>query len=107
MELLPCPMCGNTLPFTHISFNCAALECNCGLTLKNAAVRTMYKREEVPLALERHTYEPTLLVIRSKDNIDTPYPEHGYVGVNAVAAFNLYGHTARWNRRVQLKETTP
>lgn len=103
MSLLPCPMCNASSPFTYISFNCAVLECGCGVKLKDAAVRTMYKREEVPLALERHTYEPTLLVIRNKDNVEIPYPDHGYVGVNAVEAFNLYGHTARWNRRSAMK----
>jgi hypothetical protein len=101
MDLLPCPMCSAISPFTYISFNSAVLKCRCGVSLDGAAVRTMYKREEVPLALERYTYEPTLLVIIGKDNVEIPYPEHGYVGVNALVAFNLYGHTARWNRRAQ------
>jgi hypothetical protein len=105
MDLLPCPMCGSSSPFTHITFSCAVLRCNCGVSLDGASVRTMYKREDVPLALERHTYEPILLVMRNKDGVETPYPDHGYVGVNAIEAFNLYGHLARWNRRVSKKGT--
>lgn len=103
-SLLPCPMCGSPSPFTYISFTCAVLRCKCGVTLEDAAVRVMYRRADLPLALERHAYEPTLLVIRT-ENGDIPYPDHGYVGVSATAAFALYGHTARWNRRAVAKAT--
>lgn len=99
-RLLPCPMCGAHAPWTYISFSCAVLRCRCGVELEGAAVQVMYPRDKLPLALARYSYEPDLLVIRT-DTGDVPYPDHGYVGVNAEAAFALYGHTARWNRRVQ------
>lgn len=104
-SLRPCPMCGSAMPFTYISFSCAVLRCRCGLTMEGASVQVMYRRADLPLALERHSYEPTALVIRTATG-DVPYPDHGYVGVDAQAAFALYGHTARWNRRVSTGAAT-
>lgn len=101
MELKPCPFCGNELPWTHISFNTAVLECGCGATFRggSAAVKTLYKRDEVPENLRPYVYEPDLLTI-IKDGKEVGYPEHGYVGVNVVAAFWFSGITEKWNRRV-------
>lgn len=101
-ELLPCPFCGEGSPFTYISFSCAVLRCRCGSEMEGGAVRVMYKRDELPEELKPHSYEPTLLVMRQGDK-EIRYPDHGYVGVNAIAAFGHAGVTAKWNRRTTIK----
>lgn len=97
-ELLPCPFCGRNFPWTYITFSCAVLRCSCGAEMHNGSVNVMYKHGEVPTALLAHTYEPTALVIL-KDGKEIPYPDHGYVGVNVLAAFAHAGLTAKWNMR--------
>lgn len=86
-RLLPCPMCGAIEPWTYISQSCAVIRCKCGVELAGAAVRTMYRPGEVPLALERYVSTAPAL------------DEIGYVWVAPPAAFHVLGHTARWNRR--------
>lgn len=97
-ELLPCPMCGHRSPFTYITFSTAVLRCSCGVTMEHAAVRVMYERHSVPEALKPYTYEATLLQIQDRGRL-LSHPEHGFIGVNAMAAFEYEGVTARWNRR--------
>lgn len=87
-DLLPCPMCGNRFPWTYIAPSCAVIRCKCGVDLKDSSVRTMYRHDEVPLVLERYVTRPPALA------------EHGYVWVCPPDAFQVFGHTARWNRRV-------
>lgn len=97
--LLPCPFCGTSYPFTYISFSTAVLRCTCGATMKDSAACVMYKREELPPELKDFTYEPTALTIKKKDGTLVNYPDHGYVGINALAAFEYHGITAKWNKR--------
>ena len=97
-ELLPCPFCGNNSPWTYISFSCVVLRCSCGAEMHNGAAKVMYQRGEVPEELLAHTYEPDALVIL-KDGKEVHYPDHGYVGVNALAAFEHAGLTDKWNAR--------
>lgn len=97
-EFLPCPFCGNRWPWTHITFSCAVLRCSCGVEMQNGAVQVMYRRGEVPQELLAHAYEPTAFAIL-KDGEEVPYPEHGYVGVNVLAAFEYAGLTSKWNTR--------
>lgn len=99
-ELKPCPFCGNTSPFTYITFSCAVLECKCGATLKKCAAQVMYKKDELPEALKPYAYEAELLVIRNADGSETAWPDHGYIGVNVMGAFAHAGITEHWNRRV-------
>ena len=100
--LKPCPFCGKTNPFTYISFSCCVLRCECGASFKDSSVLVMYKRGEVPSELEPYTYEPKLLVIQDRNGNQTPYPDHGYVGINAHAAFAHAGITEKWNRRIEV-----
>ncbi|SPZ07609.1 Uncharacterised protein [Pseudomonas luteola] len=99
IEIKPCPCCGAQLPFQHITFNCVVLRCDCGLEIRNGAAQTMYKRDELPKELEPYSYEPTGLVIKNGDT-EIKYPEHGYIGVNAIAALKHSGALDKWNRRV-------
>lgn len=105
-DLLPCPMCGRNFPFTYISFNTAVLRCHCGVEMHKGAVTVMYKRDEIPEALKPHTYEPTCLVMKMSDGREVGYPDHGYVGVDAMAAFWHAGITKKWNSRVIKEEKT-
>jgi len=98
-ELLPCPFCGHTSPWTFIHFSCAVLRCRCGAEMQDGSAQVMYQREALPPELLPFSYEPTLLVIQNQDGSRTPYPDHGYIGVNVLAAFERAGITARWNRR--------
>lgn len=98
-ELLPCPFCGSCVPYQYISFSCAVLRCECGAEMNGASVRVMYKRGEVPPELLPFTYEPTALVMILNGK-EVGYPDHGYVGVNALAAFEHAGFTEKWNTRI-------
>jgi hypothetical protein len=98
MEIKPCPFCGHKYPWTFITAFVAVLRCQCGATMEDAAVRVLYKRDELPEQLKDHTYEPELLVIKDGDR-KIPYPDHGYIGVNVIAAFAHSGVLARWNAR--------
>lgn len=100
-ELKPCPFCGNEFPVEYITWDAAVLKCKCGATFEHAAVRVMYKKDELPKELEPYTYEPTLLYLRTKDGKLIPATELGYVGVNVMAAFWFAGITQKWNRRVK------
>ena len=99
-ELKPCPFCGNTSPFTYISYDIAVLRCSCGVKLEHCSARVMYLRNEVPPELLPFTYEPTLLVMVKADGTSIPYPDHNLVGIHVMAAFEHAGLTAIWNRRV-------
>lgn len=105
-KLLPCPFCGNKFPFTHITFSCAVLRCKCGAEFQHGSVCVMYKRGEVPKELEPHTYEANALAIRKEDGSLVEYPEHGYVGVELLAALDHAGLLAKWNRRAALSDST-
>lgn len=99
-DIKPCPFCGHTLPFTHITFSCAVIECpTCQATMRDASAQTMYKRDELPEHLVPYSYEPVLLTI-NKSGVEIEYPHHGYVGVNVTAAFHFSGVLDRWNKRV-------
>jgi len=100
LQILSCPFCGNSSPFTYISFNCVVLECDCGAKISGGAACVMYKRDELPEELRPHSYEPTALVIQDKDGKETPYPDHGYIGVSALAALKHCGALDKWNKRV-------
>jgi hypothetical protein len=100
-ELLPCPFCGNKSPFEYISPWTAVIRCECGIELHQGSVHVLYQRDEVPEALKAHTYEPTCLVVE-RDGKQLPYPDHGYVGVNVMAAFEFAGLTEKWNRRANV-----
>jgi hypothetical protein len=98
-DLLPCPFCGDRSPFTYITFSCAVLRCSCGAEINGGAVTVMYQRGDVPDGLKSHIYEPNCLVI-IRDGKEIKYPDHGYVGVNVMAAFEYAGLTAKWNNRI-------
>lgn len=86
-NLLPCPMCGNRSPWEYICQSAAVIRCKCGIDLKGSSVRTMYRPEEVPLVLERYvSRSPALDAV-------------GCVWICPPDAFQVFGHTSRWNRR--------
>lgn len=93
-------MCGEKWPFTYISFNCVVLRCECGIEVKNGAAAVMYKWDEVPELLMPYTYEPTLLKIKTKEGTLKSYPDHGYIGVSALAALHYGGILQKWNNRI-------
>lgn len=88
-KLLPCPMCGNENPYTHISSSCAIIECSCGVTLKNGAARTMYKRIDIPPVLRPYAY------YANGNESDE------YMFIPASVAFAYAGFTKVWNTRKQ------
>lgn len=98
-NLKPCPCCGNKHPFTYITFSCAVLRCDCGLEIHNGAVSVVYQWDEIPKELIPFSYEPTLLEIKQEDGPNKKYPDHGYIGVNVMAAFEHAGLTKIWNTR--------
>jgi hypothetical protein len=99
-ELKPCPFCGNERPYTYISVSCAVLRCQCGATMEKASAQVLYKRSDVPDDLKPYIYEANALSMKQPDGSVLGYPEHGYVGINVLAAFEHAGITERWNRRV-------
>jgi hypothetical protein len=86
-NLLPCPMCGNRWPWEYVCQSAAVIRCKCGISLKGSEVRTMYRPDEVPLALQPYVSEPDAL------------KAIGYVWVPPTDSFHVLGHTARWNTR--------
>ena len=72
--------------------------------MKDGAVLVMYKREDLPEALKPYAYEPTLLVMKQADGSLINYPEHGYIGVDAIAAFHHSGALDKWNTRTNSTE---
>lgn len=97
-ELKPCPFCGNKHPWEFISAFCAVLRCKCGAEIHGAAVRTVYKMDEIPEALREFAHPAELLVIRTNDG-DIEWPEHGYYGIPVTESFAHFGFSEKWNRR--------
>jgi len=88
-KLLPCPFCGCTNVFTSLGFNHMKIECHdCGATPKDGFGTILYKKGECPDELKGvETYEAKCLNIKDKEGNIIRWPEHGYVGVNAMLAF--------------------
>lgn len=101
-ELKPCPFCGCKDVFKYAGMFFVYIECHeCGATLKNSSACVLYHKDKCPEKLiSVETYEAECLVIKANDGTLLPYPDHGYVGVNAIKAFKAYGALDRWNRRV-------
>jgi len=106
-EIKPCPFCGNCSPFTYITVFTAVIECDCGATLRKNSATVLYKLDEVPNELSDHTYDAKLLVMRQHDGTSKEWPDHGYVGVNALAALEYSGALGRWNARNPSGEPFP
>lgn len=102
LTLLPCPFCGCKDVWHYASIFYVYVECsNCGATLKNSSCRVLYHKDSVPEKLVGvETYEAECLDIKNNDGTITHYPEHGYVGVNAMLSLQAYGVMDRWNRRI-------
>ena len=88
-RLLPCPMCGNELPFRTISASCVVIECKCGVTLRDGAARTMYNKNDIPPELLPHAYRAI------------GFTCDGYYLIPASIAFAYAGLTKVWNTRNQ------
>jgi hypothetical protein len=80
-------MCGHRSPWEYVGQSAAVIRCKCGVALGGSEVRTMYRPDEVPLALQRYVSAPPAL------------QEIGYVWVPPTDSFLVLGHTARWNTR--------
>jgi hypothetical protein len=97
-DIKSCPFCGNKTPFSYHNYHTACLGCqNCGFSF--GSVTVIYKRDELPEALKGLEYEPKSLVIIDKEGKEVGYPEHGFVGINCVIAFDYAGILEKWNRR--------
>lgn len=97
-SIKPCPFCGNKNTLRYLSPFIAYIGCDeCDITMGFA--RVLYKRDELPEELKEYQYEPKLLSIIGEDGVLRDYPEHGYVGVSAVAALDHAGVLEKWNRR--------
>lgn len=99
-EILPCPFCGCTNVWGYISCFTVQLKCReCGAHTKGNCATVIYKKNNPPSQLIGvETYEPDALTIKEGDK-EIAYPEHGYVGVNAMLALKAYGAIDRWNKR--------
>ena len=96
-EIKPCPCCGRRLPWNYVSPFAAAIECECGIKLKDSCVRTIYAKEdfhEIPKALQSKA-ELVGCLKDSDDNIIDAY------WIKPTDSFDYYGHTKKWNMRVE------
>lgn len=102
-EILPCPCCGNTCPWTFLTYSCCVLRCDCGIELNGAVVRAVYKKtpgpECIPDELLPFAKPADALRIRSQGGALVDYPEHGYYSVSVVESFRHFGFLDKWNRR--------
>ncbi|QPI13980.1 hypothetical protein MYO4S_00228 [Serratia phage 4S] len=100
-DLLPCPCCGNDMPFTYITHATCVLECKCGIGIAGCkgAVKVVYDSiEDVPEELRSYA-KPANALVFVIDGREVHWEEHGKVGINCMRAFEHAGLTAIWNNR--------
>ena len=97
-------MCGNSLPFHHISHFTVGLGCvicHCTLSWESGPTEApvLVRRSDLSPEQAKHTYEPTALSIRQADGSVLDYPDHAMVGISAVGALLIAGALDKWNDR--------
>ena len=107
MIIHPCKHCGNTMPWTWITYSCCVLRCSCGIELHAASVRGVYKKvalydgdpELLPPEIEQYANPADgLTIIERGTGREISWPEHGYWSVPVDRSFEHFGHAAKWNR---------
>ena len=102
-KIEPCPLCGSEYPWKWICADTVVLECDCGCALKKASAKTLYKIEDLPQELIKHSYEQNGLAFRQSDGSTKLASELGYVAVSIPAALHHAGVAKIWNNRVKHK----